>query len=230
MVPSIVSPIIYHLLSRIWQKISLYKSRKHHLCKFSHIHIPLFCTSHHCSADTYDNIYKCFLRVQDTDHVDAGTANKHPSIMCPVIEPIRVSSCSCHDRCKISLPSCRLKPPSPKPVKRKRKGQKKIKLAKKDLSSNSGTNVPRHLSEKLEKKKIAMHKAIRDSMKNATKCLHRTKDPENDKMHQMPVCLICDRFIIGADRVHRMSAKTVKKHMNVLSSQALEEYQNSPAS
>ena len=73
-----------------------------------------------------------------------------------------------------------------------------------------------------------MHKAIRDSMKNATKCLHRTKDPENDKIHQMPVCLICDRFIIGADRVHRMSAKTVKKHMNVLSSQALEEYQNSP--
>jgi hypothetical protein len=154
MVPSIVPPIIYHLLSRILQKISLYKSRKHHLCEFSHIYILLFCTSHHCSADTYDNIYKCFPRVQDTDHVDAGTANKHPSIMCPAIEPIRVSSCSCHDRCKINLPSCRLKPPSPKPVKRKRKGQKKIKLAKKDLSSNSGTNVPRHLSEKLKKRKL----------------------------------------------------------------------------
>jgi hypothetical protein len=73
-----------------------------------------------------------------------------------------------------------------------------------------------------------MHKAIGNSMKNAVKCLHRTKDPENDRMHQMPICLICDRFIIGADRVHQMSAKAVKKHSNILSSQAYEEYQNSP--
>jgi hypothetical protein len=86
----------------------------------------------------------------------------HP-IMCPVIEQKTVSSpCPSHDKCHISPPSCRFKLTSGKPIKRKTRGQKKIKLSKKSLSSSSDTNnnIPRQLSEKLKKKKIVMHKAI----------------------------------------------------------------------
>jgi hypothetical protein len=151
-------------------------------------------------------------------------------ILCPVIDQNQnlFSSLSSVKKCNTKPQSSRLEAYHKKPIKSKKRGQKKVKLIKKNQPSTLDNDVPAHLAEQIKKKKIAMHNAIRYSMRNAVKCLHRTKDSTNDRMHQMPVCLVCDRFIIGADCVHQMSAKTVKKHTNVLSSQSLEEFQNSP--
>lgn len=33
----------------------------------------------------------------------------------------------------------------------------------------------------------------------------------------MPVCLVCDCFIIGTERVHRMAKKTIQKYKSALS-------------
>jgi hypothetical protein len=114
-------------------------------------------------------------------------------------------------------------PYSLKPIRHKKKGKKKIKLPKKQISLAANSHIPRHTSERIMKQKLAIHKSIGTSMKNAVQCLHRTKDPSCDRMHQMPVCIVCDCFIIGAEKIHRMAAKTIKKHANVLSSQSLEE-------
>ena len=59
-------------------------------------------------------------------------------------------------------------------------------------------------------KKRNLRNAIITSIDNAIKMLHRTKDKEKPSSHQMPVCVCCDNFIIGTERVHRMKRNPSK--------------------
>jgi hypothetical protein len=82
------------------------------------------------------------------------------------------------------------------------------------------------LAARALKKKRDMHNAVKASIDNAVKILHRTKHEEKPSFHQMPVCIVCDSFIIGTERVHRMSKKTLKKYKPALGVHSYEVFNN----
>ncbi len=64
-----------------------------------------------------------------------------------------------------------------------------------------------------------MTNAIKRSMKKAKRILHRTQDPANPHCHWAIVCIICDQFIIGTERIHKLTNDQISKHSNRLSVQ-----------
>jgi hypothetical protein len=76
------------------------------------------------------------------------------------------------------------------------------------------------------KKKLDLRKAVLTSMGNAIKQLHRTQHEMKPSFHQMPVCICCDNFIIGTERVHRMAKKTLKKYEPALGVKSYEVFRN----
>ena len=91
------------------------------------------------------------------------------------------------------------KAPQPKACRPKARVSKK----------SSATQRARHeaMAARSLKKKLDLRKAVLTSMGNAIKQLHRTQDEEKPSFHQMPVCVCCDNFIIGTERVHRIAKK-----------------------
>jgi hypothetical protein len=75
-------------------------------------------------------------------------------------------------------------------------------------------------------KKWDLRKAVLASMGNAIKQLHRTQHKEKPSFHQMPVCVCCDNFIIGTERVHRIAKKTLKKYEPALGVKSYKAFHN----
>jgi len=69
-----------------------------------------------------------------------------------------------------------------------------------------------------------MENVINHSMKESLKYLHRTKDPENPLKHRAIVCIICDRFIIGIEAIHKLTKEQILLHERRLSVASYEEY------
>lgn len=82
------------------------------------------------------------------------------------------------------------------------------------------------MAERSLQKKRNLRNAIIASIDNAIKMLHRTKDKEKPSSHQMPVCVCCDNFIIGTERVHRMKKKSLEKYKPALGVRSYEEFHN----
>lgn len=76
------------------------------------------------------------------------------------------------------------------------------------------------------KKKRDLQNAVISSIKNAIKCLHRTEHHKKTSFHQMPICICCDNFIIGTERVHRMAKETLKKYQPALGVESYEHFHN----
>ncbi len=49
-----------------------------------------------------------------------------------------------------------------------------------------------------------MQNAIEHAMKEAKQILQRTQNPTNPHIHKAIVCIICDRFIIGTEKIHKI--------------------------
>ena len=99
-----------------------------------------------------------------------------------------------------SHPSHCTKAPQPKACRPKARVSKK----------SSATQRARHeaMAARSLKKKLDLRKAVLTSMGNAIKQLHRTQHEEKPSFHhQMPVCVCCDNFIIGTERVRRIAKK-----------------------
>jgi hypothetical protein len=60
--------------------------------------------------------------------------------------------------------------------------------------------------------------------KEAKQYLHRTQDPANPHMHRATVCIICDRFIIGTETIHKLTKENIGKHCRRLGVKSYEEY------
>jgi hypothetical protein len=69
-----------------------------------------------------------------------------------------------------------------------------------------------------------MENVINHSMKESLKYLHRTKDPENPLKHRAIVCIICDRFIIGTEIIHKLTKEQILLLERRLSVASYEEY------
>lgn len=64
-------------------------------------------------------------------------------------------------------------------------------------------------------------KEIKDSnerlMKKAKHFLHRTKDPDHPNRFRAFVCIICDCFIIGTEKIHKLKPEQIRQHSHRLS-------------
>jgi len=61
-------------------------------------------------------------------------------------------------------------------------------------------------------------------MKKSVKYLHRIKDPDDPLKHRAIVCIICDRFIIGTEAIHKLTKEQILLHERRLSVASYKEY------
>jgi hypothetical protein len=57
-----------------------------------------------------------------------------------------------------------------------------------------------------------MENVIKQSMKEAVKFLHRTKDPVNPCKHRAIVCIICNHCIISTESIHTLTKDQISAH------------------
>ena len=91
------------------------------------------------------------------------------------------------------------------------------------------TNLPRKtLVHTVEKREEMRHQPQNDRIdcnredmtknvincatKEATQYLHRTRDPANPHKHRATVCIICNRFIIGTETIHKLTKEDIGAH------------------
>ena len=65
---------------------------------------------------------------------------------------------------------------------------------------------------------------IQRLMKEAKHILHRTKDPDNPCRFKANVCIICDGFIIGTEKICKLTPDQISQHRRRLSVKAFESY------
>jgi YHS domain-containing protein len=63
-------------------------------------------------------------------------------------------------------------------------------------------------------------------MKVAANYLHRSKYSDDPTIHRAPVCIICDCFVIGTDRIRKLKEHEIKEHGHRLSCESYEKYHN----
>ncbi len=68
-----------------------------------------------------------------------------------------------------------------------------------------------------------MTNVIDHEMKEAKQFLHRTWDPGNPHRHRATVCIICDRFIIGTETIHKLTKEDFGAHSERLGVKSYEE-------
>ena len=78
------------------------------------------------------------------------------------------------------------------------------------------TTPSRPAVDSAEDRGILSENSIKKSKKTALKYLHRTFDPETG-MHQSHVCVVCDCFILGTQKLKRLNKNQLKVHENRLS-------------
>jgi hypothetical protein len=69
-----------------------------------------------------------------------------------------------------------------------------------------------------------MTNVIDRAMKEAKQFLHRTRDPANPHMHRATVCIICNRFIIGTETIHKLTKEDIGAHSGRLGIKSYKEY------
>jgi hypothetical protein len=69
-----------------------------------------------------------------------------------------------------------------------------------------------------------MTNVIDCATKEAKQILHRTRDPANPHKHRATVCIICDRFIIGTETIHKLTKEGICVHSERLGVKSYEEY------
>ena len=65
---------------------------------------------------------------------------------------------------------------------------------------------------------------IDPATKEAKQYLHRTQDPANPHMLRAIVCIICDRFIIGTETIHKLTKEDIGVHSGRLGVKSYEEF------
>jgi hypothetical protein len=61
-------------------------------------------------------------------------------------------------------------------------------------------------------------------MKKAKHFLHRTKDPDNPSRFRAIVCIICDCFIFGTEKIHKLKPDQIRRHYQRLSVESYESH------
>jgi hypothetical protein len=67
---------------------------------------------------------------------------------------------------------------------------------------------------------------IKKAMKKAANHLHRSKYSDDLTIHRAPVCIICDCFVIGTERIRKLKEWEIREHGHRLSCESYEKYHN----
>jgi len=65
-----------------------------------------------------------------------------------------------------------------------------------------------------------MTNVVDNATKEAKQFLHRTQDPGNPHRHRTTVCILCNRFIIGTETIHKLTKKILVHTVKDLVSKA----------
>jgi hypothetical protein len=66
--------------------------------------------------------------------------------------------------------------------------------------------------------------SIERSIKEAKHILHRTKHPDNHNRHRSIVCVICDCFVIGTEKICKLKPEQISSHGHRLSVKSYEDW------
>jgi len=69
-----------------------------------------------------------------------------------------------------------------------------------------------------------MTNVIDQATKEEKQFLHRTRYPVNPHRHRATVCIICNRFIIGTETIHKLTKKDIGAHSERLGVKSYKEY------
>ncbi len=69
-----------------------------------------------------------------------------------------------------------------------------------------------------------MTNVINRATKEANFFLHRTWDPANLHQHRATVCIICHRFIISIEIIHKLTKEDIRAHSKRLGIKSYEEH------
>ena len=108
----------------------------------------------------------------------------------------------------------------------KKKQWQSIKKKKRQSKSTDATLSQKVNENSLLKRRCIdeMPHAIERAMKEAKQIQHRTQHPTNSHSHKAIVRIICDRFIIGTEKKHKLSRYQISQHSNRLSMKTYEAY------
>jgi hypothetical protein len=67
---------------------------------------------------------------------------------------------------------------------------------------------------------------IKKAMKVAANYLHKSKYSDDPTIHRAPVCIICDCFVIGTERICKLKEREIREHGHRLSCESYEKYHN----
>jgi hypothetical protein len=87
---------------------------------------------------------------------------------------------------------------------------------------SSSPTLAETLGDKLDSLRHSI--VIDPATKEAKQYLHRTQDPANPHMHRAIVCIICDRFIIGTETIHKLTKEDIGVHSGRLGVKSYEEF------
>ena len=106
-------------------------------------------------------------------------------------------------------------------MKRSREAESTDKAAKRKDNNNASKKKKRHHQVSHDKE---MSNAIERAMKEAKQILHRTQHTTNPHSHKAIVCIVCDRFIIGTEKIHKLTSYQISQHSNRLSVKTYKTY------
>jgi hypothetical protein len=116
-------------------------------------------------------------------------------------------------------------------TKRKSNNNASMKIKRHDESVGAATKQKSNINASMKRKRQLqishdkeMSNAIERAMKEAKKILHRTQHPSNPLSHKAIVCIICDRFIIGTEKIYKLTKHQISQHSNRLSVKTYETY------
>jgi hypothetical protein len=92
-------------------------------------------------------------------------------------------------------------------MKRKRKAETEEQTA--TAREKNEAAMKRKHQAKTEENNDDMTNVINWSMQEGKKFLHRTQDPANPHKHRAFVCIICNRFIIGTEIIHKLKKEEI---------------------
>jgi len=89
------------------------------------------------------------------------------------------------------------------------KGLKKKKNSKKVRAKQTGNEDD--INNRMKKNILLSQEDIDDAKKAALKFIHRSQIHGSD-LHQAPVCVVCDCYILGVEELKHLNKKQLKVH------------------
>ena len=129
------------------------------------------------------------------------------------------------DKIRLYREKCRQVESSEKAATRKNNDKASNKRKRQSKSTDATFTQKVNESAVMKRRRIdEMPHSIERAMTEAKHILQRTQHPTNPHSHKAIVFIICDRFIIGTEKIHKLSKYQISQHSSRLSVNTYEAY------